>query len=629
MAKPSWSLGVLIAVTAACGGGTTPKPAAPAPAAPVIEPVAPVIATPAEPALPPIPSTPAAAPAELIATAASPAPAALLPAIASQVDRAVPGMGAAVSLEALTAAVGELGVDLRGVDLTRPVRGLLLDPSRFSQPVVLVVGVGDEAALAAAAEQHGARYQIHAGYAAIGAGPALTAAGGYALTTLLATPVPPGPTVDVDVGYLTLHYGDLIDQIVGQAGDADETAEQRAGRELVTGGAAALLRQLDHVQLAGELVGDHTGAQLRLVPRPGTTLATFVAQQVPATFAQLERVPGGAMAFGGRVELGELYGAMAAAIEPMMARFYGTGSGPLLASWRRWTAIGLGEVGAGVELRDGLISMTMLMDVADPKGLTALWAEAVAAQVKARGGVVAVKAKTTTYRGSKLSVLTSSFTAAATAADRAGAAPFGGAMGSVFGVVGKTAVFAMGKNALPDARALVDRVTAGAKATAPVSAGLRAAIAEARRRRESLLLAFDIPALTALSTAAARPGASPPTSPAAAGEPFVLALGVDAGTLVVRMTLPVDQVKAVSAMQAAQSQAATREVDATIAVMSGMADQVCACRDLACAQGVMEAMARIDEPSVKPTADQMNRAMAIATRMAECQRKLMASSPTP
>lgn len=619
MSKPSWSLGVLIAVTAACGGGTTPKPAA-APPEPGPPPVRqPLAATPAEAPLPSIPTSPVTAPAELVATAVWPAPATLLPTVASFAERASPGLGATITAEGLRETATALGLDLRGVDLSRPVRALLLDPSRFSQPLVVVVGVGDEAALAAAAAQRGARYQIHDGHAAIGAEPALIAAGGYALTALRATPVPPVATADIDVGYLMLHHGELLAELVGQ-GEPDEDPATRAARETLTHGALALLRQLDHVQISAGVVGDRASGTIRLQPKTGTGLATFVARQVPATFAQVGRVPGGVLTIGGRLVVSEVVADATTTLAPLAATVYGGAAPGVLGAWQRLAKVELGEFASTSDLTDG----AMLAAVDDPKLAARAWAEATAAQVAAARGPVVAKATTVTYRGVKLASLVTAASKTATAEQRAALDELG-PRASVFGVVGDTLILTAGADALARARPLVDLVRLGARAPAPPP-GLVVGLEEARRRRASLIVAVDV---NGLATAAGvrAPAAIPPAGPVA--EAAVLEVSFDDGAMTLRATVPLVQVQGALALDDADRAAEVSEADAVIDRFDRLADRLCACRDQPCIQAVLDELSRMEEPAGRPNQEQMNRAMAIAGRMGECQRKLMAATPSP
>jgi cyclophilin family peptidyl-prolyl cis-trans isomerase len=70
--------------------------------------------------------------------------------------------------------------------------------------------------------------------------------------------------------------------------------------------------------------------------------------------------------------------------------------------------------------------------------------------------------------------------------------------------------------------------------------------------------------------------------------------------------------------------------DQTIALMGQMADDLCACKDMACAESVMKAMSSLKEPAGKPSKAQMEKAMRLAEKMADCQRALMAANaPAP
>lgn len=69
--------------------------------------------------------------------------------------------------------------------------------------------------------------------------------------------------------------------------------------------------------------------------------------------------------------------------------------------------------------------------------------------------------------------------------------------------------------------------------------------------------------------------------------------------------------------------------DAAIAKMGKMADELCACKDMPCAEGVMKKMSSMKEPSGKPSKGQMEKAMKIAEKMADCQKKLMQANMPP
>lgn len=69
-------------------------------------------------------------------------------------------------------------------------------------------------------------------------------------------------------------------------------------------------------------------------------------------------------------------------------------------------------------------------------------------------------------------------------------------------------------------------------------------------------------------------------------------------------------------------------IEQAIAIMARMADDMCACRDMPCVELVMRRMSALKEPDAKPSKADMEQAMKIAQRMAECQKRLMqAGSP--
>ena len=535
------TLTTLITAAIAIGCAPVPPPAAPAPAPrePVAPPSPPPIAEPAEPALPPIPSKPAPAPAELIVTAASPAPASLVPQLALYADRINPGAGAMVSLDTALAVAAAAGVDLRGIDLGQPIRALVLDPTRFHQPLVLVVAVADEDALAAQVKAHGARYQVRNGFAAIGKRDVLAAAGGYALTTLLDAPVPSAPTVDVDVEYLMAHYGGTLEQLA-QAGVANQPPEQMKLIEGVMRAYLALFGQLDRARFVLDL-GAEASITMRLRPLPSTGLATFIGRQTPSSFAELEGLPSTAIAMGGRLDLGQIFESFGPAIEPMMAKVYGDGAPRLMELWRKWLALEPGEHGMTADIARGRVELTGLLHPADARALLALWTEGLAAMGKVRGGQFELTATSSTYKKVKLSVTTTKLTRAATPEQREAYARFGGSLTSVFGVVGDRAVFTMGSDAMVRAKKLIDQV--GAKKKPTVSPALRLALDGARARRESYLVAFDLAELASrFSDEPRKPAAG---SPATAVPPMVIGVGNDRGELTMRLTVPADQVGAI------------------------------------------------------------------------------------
>ena len=631
MSKPRVVLGVVVAAAvAACG--SKPKPAAPAPAP---EPAADVSAPieerePPPPPLPAIPSSPAPAPAELIATASAPAPVSLLPLWGAYLERVTPGAGQLATRDGLAAAT-DGALALAGVDLARPVRALMLDPVRFPSPFVFVVGVSDEAALAAAASQRGLRYQVHGGFAAIGQQPAMVEAAGFALTTLVAAPLPPAPTVDVDVGYLMLHYGSMVEALTADAA-AEQPPEQRELVRSMMTSIVSLLGQIDHAQLAGEVVGERATGSLRLQAKPGTALAAFLAAQAPATFAQLERLRPGAVMMGGNVELGGLVETWMGFMEQTMTRLYGDRTAQVMEMMRAWLTVDIGEVGMTAEPADQKLTVSALFAVSDGARLAKLWAEMIKVQVAVTTGPIKTTVSTSNHRGVKLTSTAGALTKSATDVERAGWEASPVVSKGSFAVVGNTGLMVMGVDPLPLARALVDALK-DKRTITPLPPAAAAVLDEARRRRESLLVAMDLPRLAALGGGSRDP-AAPPIK---ASEPTVFGAAADGGALTFRVTIPAGQVAplaaatqgAPSTTRSIAAPGTSVEVAEALDFIDRSADRLCACKDLTCANAVMEGFASMKEPSTKPTDAEMKRAMAAAERMAACHATLLSAEPSP
>lgn len=240
--------------------------------------------------------------------------------------------------------------------------------------------------------------------------------------------------------------------------------------------------------------------------------------------------------------------------------------------------------------------------------------------MKASTGPFVVTAKTSTYRGTKL-WSTSTRPRPGAPADPAATRAFGADVASTFAVVDRTVVMAMAPDAPVRTKALIDALRAAVKKPRPpATTAVTAALAEARRRRESAIITMDLATLMAWEETPAAPAGPPPSSP-----PVVLALGADGGALALRLTVPAAQVQQAVAAKAV---AATAAIDTTLATMDHVADDLCRCPDVTCAQGVMTAMTNLRDPGGAPTKAQLDQAMAIAARMSDCQKRLMAA-PTP
>lgn len=528
-----WSLVVVTAFAAACGGGSKkPAPVAVKPAEPA--PPAPPPVVDEQPALPAIPSTPVAAPEGLMATAQVANPRGMVAALAGYIELVHPGMGGAVTVDALVEGLAEGGLDLHGADLAQPVRLLVLDPNQFHQPFVAVVTVGDQATLTAAAEQHGLRIQQRGNLAVVGTYDALVATGGYALTTLASQPMPQQPTAELDVKYLVERYGSMLEMLAAgasaQADDPKKAATMQATMQMYI----ALFHQIDKLAITADVQGDHATVVTRMIPLPDTALAAFVGRQKPARFTLLEQVPAGPFAAGGFLDLQAVWQSFGDAMAPMMEDTYGPAAPALMDFWKKFVTLETGENAISADVSSSAFGMSGLWEVGAPAVATKLWTDYFKAISKGGLPTMDVKTGTASYKGAK--ILTSTMTPGKGLPEdqKAFYDRMGGKLMGGFAVVGKLMVFSVGTDATPRIKALVD----GSKKPGTPGPGLTTAIAGARALGESYLIAIDAGELRRRFDPAA-PKAGGPIEPATVG------IGATGGALAFRITVPAAQIKAV------------------------------------------------------------------------------------
>lgn len=538
----NWRLVAVIALAAACGGSSKkPTPEVAKPADPIEQPaeVAPV-----EQPLPAISGSAVAAPDGLAAVAQVADVRALIASVGKFADGVQPGVSAMVTLDSLLMGAAQEGIDLSGVDFGKPVRVLWLNPSKYQLPFVAVVGVKDEAALTAAVKSEaaasaGLRIQIHQGYAAIGSFETLSAAGGYALTTLAASAPPANPTVDIDVKYLVAAYQPFLEMIAQQASVAADPS-QKAMMEATMTAYMSMFRQIDKASLSLELVGDHASLVTSVRPLDGTTFASFVGAQKPSQFALIGRVPAGPITMGGYMDFAQVWSVFGELMKPMMAQMYGDATPAVMKFWDQWVALKTGESAISIDLSSSSFGMSGLWDVDNAAAAAKMWTEYFTALVKTPIATMTVKTGTVTQKGVKISTAKFSPGANMPPEQKVFYDQMGGSFSGGFAAIGKQLVFAFGTDATAGAKKMVD--VAKAKPTAP-RATLATVIADAKQRGESYLVAFDLAAIKDRFAPAPATGNGPGPKSAGTAEPGAFALGVAGGALQMRLTLPAAQVK--------------------------------------------------------------------------------------
>ena len=531
MRAPSTILG-LAAVVALASCASPQKPPAPtnvaeeAPAA-----AAPAeIARPAEPPLPTIPDSPAPAPASLFAVIGVADPSATLDALGRYADAANPGLGAMVSTQLVELAVAELyGVDLAGVDYSRPMWALVLDPSLADAPV-LVVAVADRDAFDAAMEQGGGLAIHHRGFAAIGSRIALEEAAPHALSSIALGTAPVDPTATVLVPAVMDRYGR---QLAGSLAFLSATMAQGGGNgeavRSILEGLVSLLEQTEQVTLRLD-----TSAELsvvaELVPKSDAAMVEIFARQPAASFDAMAHYPDASIVFGGKLDWESLRDALKPFTDSALAQWGGAGD-PMQGLWAEMFPLLTGEMGYAMQFSGtGTTWMAGHWGVSDPKKVREITARAtkVFADVSASGGgPFELGSRTFKYKKVQVTGTTMTPRSTASAEERAGfVAAFGEQpISSLFAVVGKTVVMSMGDGADRRIKAAIDRVKA--KKAAKPSAALAAALAAARDRKESVLTLIDLAGFTGAPSGAA---------------PLAFGLGFTGGRLSARLTVPAEQV---------------------------------------------------------------------------------------
>lgn len=532
MRSPHRLIPLLVAV-AACSHAAAPAPAIRQTAPPPPPPPA-LAPTPID-ALPTIPATPQPAPDDLLVTASVGDPLAALAALVDYADAVQPGIGAMLTPAGAIQLAAAQGLDLRGVDLTRPVRGLLLDPRAHPVPVIAVVAVADEAALRAQVQTMGLEVVIHAGWAAIGDRAGLRAAAPYALTTAIATAAPTLPRVTVAMATVMTRYRADVEAFFDQMVAMQPAAMSSSLQPWLTW-YADVFAQLDRLELDVTADRARAGLALRLVPRAGGSIAAFARQQRPGEFKLLERMPAAAVAMGGRLDTSAVFGRMLELSRPNLVEMGGAQVADIAtAAFARWPALASGENAATVVAVPGKLAVAALWDITDGAAAQALWLDYLTAIGRGQQGQLQIQVDTNAgrYRGVRIA---RARTTSSSPAMQPGMALYGGQLDVAYAVPGPLFAMAMGGDAMAQLRTLTDVALPRKRAT-PAAPALAATLAQARAARDSYVIAVDAPAVRAAVTGGTTP-------PASAGEFALLGLGFDGDDVVLRAALPAAQLAA-------------------------------------------------------------------------------------
>jgi hypothetical protein len=496
---------------------------------------APAIAAPAEPPLPEIPDTPAPAPASLFAVVGIADPSATLASVAVYADAVQPGLGAMMTTQLVDALVAEVyGVMPAGVDYSKPMWALVLDPAVSDSPLLLVLAISDRDVFDAAIEGSSVRAVHHRGYAAMGPRAVIDEAAPHALSSVVLGAPPALPTATVDVAAVMDRYGAQLASTLALASASIAGQSPRGADSVrqILQGMVSLVQQTESITITLDTTAD-LSVVAELAPRKDASIAGIFASQPEASFAALAEHEEAGMRFGGKLDWESLREVMKPFTDAAMAEQWGEAGNPMQAAWAEMMPLMTGEMGFAMRFgAGGTTWMTNSFGISDAKKVREIQARAakVADAASAKGaGPFELKSRKFTYKRVAVIGTTMKPRDSAPQETRDGfVAAFGTQpVETLSAVVDKTALMAMGEDADRRIKAGIDR--AKAKKPAKPSATLAAAIAAARDRKESVLALIDVGSFTG--------GAPSGTAPVAIG------LGFSGGRLSLRVAVPADQVR--------------------------------------------------------------------------------------
>ena len=471
-------------------------------------------------ALPAIPAQPAAMPEALLATISVGDPQGQLTQVAAYADAVNPGFGAMIApaqmLRMLGASVGVPSLD--GVDLTKPIYLLLLDPQKGGGQALLVVGVGNETQLTGSVGG-GSMVQVHDGFAAIGKGASLTAASPYALSNLIKNAPPKEPHVVVYMSRIMDSYGAQFEA------QMRESMGNKSGPErMAAEGIHKAFRSIDRIEASLEASAANATASVSFYPVQGSALATWSGSQKPADYDVAARLPAGPwlMVAADNIDWTPLNSFLT-----QLAQAQGK---PELAEW--FGAVGHEMAFALYAKKNEAVRAAGVVSAKDPAKLKQLLTTYIKMMAQKAPDMDSMKvtAKASGYStgGAKLAEITVKPGPKTDADDKASFEKQFGKAGlkSYVGVTGNWLVFSFDKAS--SAKKLTAKLVRSAKAKKPRSSlggQIEGALSESKTRKESGVLVFD---MAAISTDKA----------AAKGATVTVGLGFEGSTVKSRISVP-------------------------------------------------------------------------------------------
>ena len=247
--------------------------------------------------------------------------------------------------------------DLGGARRDRPVRLLSLSSGPHGIVHAILVGVGDEQKLRAAAND--AAIRVQGGYALAGEPSAVERLAPYALGTLARQPAAPAPRLLVYAPVALAAFGAQIEAqreqwramalVPGQFGSLEGLLDAQIAAIF------GLLRQSTTIELRLDASAEAMGVDIAFSPRSGSNLAELVAAQKPSAYPLLERLPARSAAspfiVAGHVELGCFRAEVRSRTETAVAGLLGVAlDDELRASLSAWFDQLTGEVALAIQV---------------------------------------------------------------------------------------------------------------------------------------------------------------------------------------------------------------------------------------------------------------------------------------
>jgi hypothetical protein len=202
-------------------------------------------------------------------------------------DNIEPGFAAELRRNAPGVLQDAAGVALDGARPTRPISVLMADPITHPHPFAVLVEVEDIDALRKAVPASKSGLRERGGLALLGPPAVLDAVEDYAFTNL-GTPPEHSELIVYPASLATVVAPLIQEQLDKMANDPDKALAESLAAMLLT-----LLDSCDRIVVSVDAGRRSTDAFVHLYPRPGTTLQTFIAAQVPATHDLLAKLPAG------------------------------------------------------------------------------------------------------------------------------------------------------------------------------------------------------------------------------------------------------------------------------------------------------------------------------------------------